>query len=142
MTTTPDVVRPPDVDPRRWYDPRTPWYARKKASDAHRRANRPQDVTYADHTGGRGSPSKTSTAELLELVPRLFDQGMTAEEISAEVGIGVDALRGRFANAERPDLALPFIRARNEQRRNVPCAGCGTATFTGRCRSCAAKGAS
>ena len=139
MTAT-DITRPPDVDPRRWYHPQTPWYARKKASDAHRRANRPEDVTYTVVDGHRVQ-EKHTTEELLTIVPKLFDQGMSAEEVSAEVGIGLDALRARFANAERPDLALPFIRARNEQRRNVPCAGCGTATFTGRCRSCAAKGA-
>lgn len=48
---TAEVTRPPHIDPRRWYHPATPWYARQKASDAWKRANRPADVTY--ETQGR-----------------------------------------------------------------------------------------
>ena len=111
MTAT--VERPPTVSRTRWYDPRTPWYARQRAANDWARANRPEDVTY-EHRAFRRA--QHTTEELAERVTQLLDDGMTADEIAAEIGLSLVTFETRFLDAGRRDLALPFIRARRAHR--------------------------
>ena len=136
MTDTTELVRPPHVSPARWYDPRTPWSARRRVVDEWNRQNRPTEVTY--ETGGYRTRriDAPTTAELLETVPAMLAQGMGAELICADLGMSLSAIEQRFRKVGRKDLALPFLRARNAASR-TPCADCGDPSFAECCRKCA-----